>query len=351
LFTPQVLDNLAAALRTSIKMKLGEGDFVFEPTATWEKLPPDIRLGEVAAVGVDKDDRIYVFNRGEHPVVVLSRAGDFIRSWGEEVFPHPHGLHIGPDHTLWLTDDGSHCVRQCSPEGKVLRTIGIPGTTAGYMSGKPFCMCTHTALSPKGEVYVADGYGNACVHKFSPDGRLIRTWGRSGSGPGEFNIVHNVVCDVDGWVYVVDRENHRIQVFDGDGRYETQWNNLHRPCGLFMTPGPQRRCFVPELPPTLPVNRAAPNLGPRIAVLDAQGRRVASIGDCVPGTGFGQFIAPHDIAFDSKGDLYVADVAVSTWNQCFPDKPMPTLKTLHKLRHLRPQAAASAETAQTALPK
>src|ERR1035438_847988 len=88
-----------------------------------------------------------------------------------------------------------------------------------------------------GDIYVSDGYGNARVHRYSPDGRLLLSWGGSGTDPGEFNIAHNITCDADGWVYVADRENHRIQVFDGNGKYETQWNNLFRPCGLFMPPG------------------------------------------------------------------------------------------------------------------
>src|SRR5262249_44624302 len=92
----------------------------------------------------------------------------------------------------------------------------------------------HTPNSPAGELYVSDGYGNSRVHKYAPNGKLLLSWGGPGTDPGEFNIAHNISCDADGWVYVADRENHRVQVFDGNGKYETQWNNLHRPCGLFM---------------------------------------------------------------------------------------------------------------------
>ena len=105
------------------------------------------------------------------------------------------------------------------------------------MSGKPFHRCTHTALSPRGEIYVTDGYGNARVHKYSPDGKLLLSWGEPGTDPGQFNIVHNIVTDAEGWVYVADRENHRVQVFDGNGKYETQWINMHRPCGLYCCRG------------------------------------------------------------------------------------------------------------------
>jgi DNA-binding beta-propeller fold protein YncE len=227
-------------------------------------------------------------------------------------------------------------VRQCTPEGRVLLTLGIPGRPSGYMSGRPFHRCTHTALSPQGDIYVSDGYGNACVHKFAPDGRHLTSWGAPGSDPGEFNIVHNIVCDAEGWVYVADRENHRIQVFDGSGRYETQWNNLHRPCGLFMTGGHCPVCFVGELGPVMAVNRDMPNLGPRVSILDRTGRRLGRLGGRHAGLGPAEFIAPHGLAVDSQGDLYVGEVAWTQWPALYPGRPVPTdLRSLHKFRRMR----------------
>ena len=187
-------------------------------------------------------------------MVVLDREGNFITSWGEGLFNRAHGLHIDADDNLYCTDDGDHTVRKCSTDGKVLLTIGIPNKPAPFMSGEPFHRCTHTALSPKGEIYVSDGYGNACVHKYTPDGKLIKTWGEPGTDPGQFNIVHNIATDADGWVYVADRENHRVQVFDGNGKYETQWNNLHRPCALHCCGGKQPNFIIGELGPGMPVN-------------------------------------------------------------------------------------------------
>ena len=215
-------------------VQLGSGEYTFEVDENWAKVPEEITLGDCAAVGVDRQNRVYAFNRGEHPVAVFDAEGNLLRSWGEGVFHRPHGVHMGPDDTIWLTDDGDHTVRKCTLEGKVLMTLGVPGEPKPYMSGEPFHRCTHTALSPKGEIYVSDGYGNARIHKYTPDGKLLMSWGEPGTGEGEFNIVHNICCDADGWVYVADRENHRVQVFDGNGKYETQWNNLHRPCGLYM---------------------------------------------------------------------------------------------------------------------
>ena len=261
---------------------LGSGDYIYEPVEDWAKLPPGWSFKEIGGVGVDRKDNVYVFNRGEHPVIVFDRDGNFLRAWGEGMFPRAHGVFVAPDETLWLTDDADHTVRQCTPEGKILLTLGTPGKPAPYMSGEPFHRCTHTAMAPNGDIYVSDGYGNARVHNYAPDGRLLMSWGGSGTDPGEFNIAHNITCDADGWVYVADRENHRIQVFDGNGRYETQWNNLHRPCGIFMPPGKCPICYVGELGPVQPVNRDAPNLGPRVTIVDNTGKRLSRLGGLPP---------------------------------------------------------------------
>ncbi len=243
---------------------VGSGDFKYRIIENWAKLPDGWSFKEVAAVGVDSKDNVYAFGRGEHPIMVFDRDGKFLRSWGEGQYPRAHGVHMGPDDSIYLTDDGGHFVRKCRLEdGKVLLEIGVPGKPAPYMSGEPFHRCTHTALSPKGEIYVSDGYGNARVHKYAPDGKLLMSWGEPGTDPGQFNIVHNICTDADGWVYVADRENHRVQVFDGNGKYEAQWNNLHRPCGLHMAYTRNPVCYIGELGPGMAVNRNSPNLGPR----------------------------------------------------------------------------------------
>jgi outer membrane protein assembly factor BamB len=260
-----------AAFREETTMAeiVGTGDFKYRIIENWAKLPDGWSFKEVAAVGIDAKDNVYAFTRGEHPIMVFDRDGNFLRSWGEGQYPRAHGVHMGPDDSIYLTDDGGHFVRKCSLDGKVLLELGIPGKPAEYMSGEPFHRCTHTALSPKGEIYVSDGYGNARVHKYSPDGKLLMSWGGPGTNPGEFNIVHNICTDADGWVYVADRENHRVQVFDGNGKYETQWNNLHRPCGLYMDYTRHPVCYIGELGPSMGVNLKSPNLGPRVSIVVA----------------------------------------------------------------------------------
>ncbi len=315
---------------------LGTGEHRYRVVENFAKLPDGWQLTDVASVAVDSKDRVYVFNRGAHPMVVLDREGNFLRSWGEGLFCRAHGLHIDANDNLYCTDDGDHTVRKCTTDGKVLLTIGIPAKPAPFMSGEPFHRCTHTALSPKGEIY-----GNARVHKYTPDGKLIKSWGEPGTDPGQFNIVHNIATDADGWVYVADRENHRVQVFNGEGKYETQWNNLHRPCALCCCGGGKNPTFViGELGPGMAVNRKVPNLGPRLSIVDAKGKRIARLGgEEGPGVASGKFLAPHGIALDSKGDIYVGEVGITDWKTSFPDEEVPATvratRCLQKLERVR----------------
>jgi DNA-binding beta-propeller fold protein YncE len=311
---------------------LGEGKFRYRSASAdrnWGELPQGWRFGDVAAVGVDRHDQVYVFSRSEHPVTVFDRDGKFLRSFGEGDFTRPHGVHMGPDDSIYLTDDGDHTVRKYSLDGKLLLKLGVSGKPAPFMSGLPFHRCTHTALAPNGDIYVSDGYGNARVHRHSPDGKLIASWGEPGTGPGQFNIVHNICCDADGWVYVADRENHRIQVFDGNGRYETSWHNLYRPCGLCLCCG---RFYVGELAPGREFsNRTWPNLGPRVSILDDKGQLLARLGDYGGPDRPSAFIAPHGVAVDSQGAIYVAELSFSVAGKKAAENCDRDLVSLQKL--------------------
>jgi len=313
---------------------LGQGEHRYRVEEGWGKLPDGWSFKEVAAVGTDRNDNVYVFNRGEHPMIVFDRDGNFLRSWGEDLFDRAHGVFMAPDDTIFLTDDGNHTVRRCTLDGKVLLELGTRGKPAPFMSGQPFCRCTHTALTPKGEILVSDGYGNAKVHKYSPDGKYMFSWGECGRGPGEFNLPHNIVCDPEGWVYVADRESHRIQVFDSNGKYETEWTNVHRPSALFMTHGKCPLCYVGEIGPYLNSNKGFPNLGPRVSILDKTGKVLARLGFEKDGYGQkpGQFTSPHGIAVDSRGDIYVGEVAYSSWPSIHGNEPRPAnLRSFQKL--------------------
>ena len=137
--------------------------------------------------------------------------------------------------------------------------------------------------------------------------------------------MHNIVTDAEGWVYVADRENHRVQVFDGNGKYETQWVNMHRPCGLYCCRGKQPLQFIiGELGPGMRVNRNVPNIGPRLSIVNKQGGLIARLGgQAGPGLEVGKFIAPHGIAVDSRGDIYVGEVSYTDFPTLVPGHADP----------------------------
>jgi DNA-binding beta-propeller fold protein YncE len=313
---------------------VGSGDFTYD-IESFGRLPAGMTMFKVAGVAVDKDDNVYAFARGgSAPIVIFDRKGDFLGSWGVGEFVNPHALHIGRDNLLYCTDDMNHVVRKYTLEGKLLLTIGVPGQGTPRYSGKPFSRCTHTALSPENDIYVSDGYWNASVHKYSQEGKHILSWGSSGIEPGEFNIAHNICCDDAGWVYVADRENHRIQVFNGKGTFEGEWSQVHRPCGLTVEMPENGLCFVAELGPAYePTNGQSPNLGPRVSVLAKDGTVVARIDNDPSAPPITQYFTPHCICTDSAGSIYVAD-PMGTWPARFPNEPIPqgpgSLKKLTK---------------------
>jgi DNA-binding beta-propeller fold protein YncE len=300
-------------------------DFGYEARDDWAQLPKGWSWTEVAGVAIDSRDCIFVFNRGEHPVLVFNRDGSFLRSWGEGMFVRPHGITIAPDDTVYCVDDLDHTVRKFTPNGSLLLTLGTSGqpsdtgaTSIDYRTiqrvGPPFHFPTNLAISPTGELYISDGYGNARVHKFSPDGRLLHSWGEPGSGPGQFHVPHGIAVDRDRTVYVADRENCRIQLFSRDGEYLTEWADIARPCQIALSS--TGSCYVAELgfragmwPGTSAPSADSP--GGRLSVFNKRGELLARWGGgenpCAPG----DFFAPHDVCIDTHGDIYVAEVVMS----------------------------------------
>ena len=311
---------------------LGSGNLIFEPVEGWEKLPDGWSFVDVAGVAVDSRDNVYVFNRGEHPVVVFDREGNFLRSWGEGIFTQrTHGIHVAPDDSVYCVDDALHTIQKFTPEGRLLTTLGTPTQPSPIWRGQPFNRPTHVAVSPAtGDLYISDGYGNCRIHKFSPDGRHILSWGEPGIDPGQFIRPHNVVIDTDDNIYIADRENHRIQVFDSNGRFLTMWNNIHRPDGICLDA--EGNFFVGELNGMTGME-GCPGLGHRVSIYNLKGDLLSRFGDPEEGEGPAQFIAPHGVAVDSRGDLYVGDVSFTIRGQHMD--PPRELKSLRKFARKR----------------
>ena len=165
------------------------------------------------------------------------------------------------------------------------------------------------------------------IHKYSPDGNLIESWGAPGTGEGEFNIIHNISTDRNGYIYVCDRENHRVQVFNKNGIFEAAWSNVHRPCAIYIDA--EQKVYVAELGYGNNVSKDVPNIGPRISVLDQTGKVLERIGNMGYGFDTGQFAAPHGLCLDSNLSIYVAEVART--NMSHYTTPPDTLRSFQKL--------------------
>jgi DNA-binding beta-propeller fold protein YncE len=314
------------------KIVLGENNFQYLADGLdWGNLPEGWTYKEATAVAIDSRDRVFVFNRGTCPMIIFDQTGEIVDTWGEGIFSNPHGVTIGPDDEVFCVDNGDSTVRKFTSGGRLLMTIGVPNKPSNPMSGDPFARPTHVAVDSRdGNFYVADGYSNARVHKYAPNGKLLFSWGESGTGPGQFNIVHNVIVDKDGWVYVADRENHRIQVFNSDGKYETQWVNMSRAAALCIgVLDGDEVIYVGEYFAGIGSNDIGTDLGPRVTIMDTRGAILARLGHESYGEQVGRFYSPHGIAVDSQENIYVAEVSWSDYGSRM--RPPRELRSLQKL--------------------
>jgi len=300
-------------------------EFGYVADDKWAKLPRGITWPEVAGVAVDSRDRVFVFNRGEHPVIVFDRDGNVLSMWGEGQFTRPHGITIGRDDAVYCTDDLGHTVQKFTADGLLLMTLGTPGSPSDtgatsidfrtiQYSGPPFHYPTNVAIGDNGDLFISDGYGNARVHQFSADGELLQSWGEPGKGRGQFHVPHGIAIDAAGYVWVADRENSRIQIFTRTGDFAFEWTDVARPSQVFIHGNGD--VYVAELgfiagmwPGT--TAPSPDSTGGRVSIFDGNGKLKARWGGgrnpCAPG----DFFAPHDICVDSHGDIYVAEV---TWS-------------------------------------
>ena len=263
----------------------------FEVVPHWPQLPDGYKFGQVSAVAPDGHGEVFVFHRGDHPIVVFNRDGKFLRSFGDGLIARAHGLRFDASGNVWITDVGNHTVRKFTHDGKLVLTLGKEGQAGD--TPEQFNQPADVAFGPHGDLFVADGYGNSRVVKFSSEGKFIKTWGKKGSGDGELNLVHAVVVDAHGTVYVGDRENNRVQVFDSDGKFLGKWTDSGTPFGLFLDSHHQHFLL-------------ADGNAHRCAVLDPHGKVLETWGS--QGKDSGQFDLPHSISMDSDGAVYVTEI-------------------------------------------
>ncbi len=280
---------------------VGTGKYTYDVDEDWAKLPEGWEMPAAAVYG-DSKDRVYCFNRDpDHPICIFDRDGNLVSSWGAGLISFAHAIYLDKEDNVWLVDRNKHQVFKYTNDGKLLMTIGDEGSRSDTgvaqddyssttwssvtHSGAPFNMPAGIAVNDAGEIFIADGYANARVHKFTSDGKLIMSWGDPGSGDGQFNLPHGVWIDSQGRVLVSDRENDRVQVFTQDGKFVSSWpTKLIGPALMYVDD--EDIVYIPE------------HNGGMVSVLNLEGDRLAQWGDI-------KYRSCHGIWVDSHKDLYV----------------------------------------------
>jgi DNA-binding beta-propeller fold protein YncE len=197
--------------------------------------------GQVISAYPDAHGNVWVFHRTDPPILEFDRSGKLVKSFGAGMFVQPHGLTVDDDGNIWVTDQsakdgkGQQAIK-FSPDGKVLMTLGKAGIAGS--GNDTFNGPCDVAVAANGDIFVADGLGgetNARVVKFSKDGKFLKAWGKKGAGPGEFDTLHRLAMDSKGRLFVADRGNNRIQIFDQEGNFIAQWRQFGRPSGIFIS--------------------------------------------------------------------------------------------------------------------
>ena len=259
-------------------------------------VPAGINMGAAAAVAFDSKGHLFVLSRGTQPLTEFDADGKFIRSFGEGLFTRSHGLRIDAAGNIWATDVGAHVVYKLNPQGQVLLTLGTKGqkgewNAATHLLNEP----NDLAIGRNGDIFIVQGHtpgamGDPRVLKFDKNGAFIKSWGGKGKEPGKFDVAHGIAIDPKGLLWVADRENQRIEVFDADGKFIRELKYAGLPCSLAI--GNQYIYMVN-------------GFAGQLLRLDLQGKVLAATGK--PGTGVGEFGEAHFIAVSPKGEIYVAD--------------------------------------------
>jgi hypothetical protein len=289
---------------------------VYEVDPNWPQRPGDVETGETPGVAVDKEDNVYVFVRAKPPVQVYSADGKFLRAWGGDFVGKAHHIKIDPnDGNIWIADVASHVVRKCTPEGKVLLTLGTPGQRG--IDAKHLNLPCDMAISPAGDVFVADGYGNSRVVHFDKDGKFVKAWGSMGVGPRQFSIVHAIAMDSRGRLYVADRNNIRVQIYSQEGELLDSWKDILVPWGFWITDQDEVWvCGSSPMPwithakyPTAPLG--CPPKDQLFMRFDTTGklRQLWTVPKGEDGNEKpGELNWLHAIALDSRGNIYAGDI-------------------------------------------
>ncbi len=278
---------------------------------TWPQKPDQFKWAQMPGIAVDAKDQVYIFTRSQPAVQIYRTDGAFVRGWEMEDFAGAHFIRIDPAGNIWIANITSHVVRKYSPEGKVLLTLGEAGRTGADQGhfNKP----TDMAILPSGDIFVSDGYGNRRIVHFDANGKYIKEWGQDGAEPGQFALPHSIVADSKDRLYVADRENARIQVFDTKGKLLAVWADRITPWGLWLTKNQElwacgSSCAKKEGTSEWNVLPPPDQILMKLSLKGEVLLRVPLVKTPAPPGKPGQLDWVHGIAIDSQDNFYLGDI-------------------------------------------
>jgi DNA-binding beta-propeller fold protein YncE len=297
-------DRPPAELAAELAQKHQSGPpLPYHLVANWPDLPKGYNFGESSGVDVDKQDNVWIANRGAWPIMEFDRAGKFLQSWNEDTvrltpsFNHgtgSHGIRVDPDGNIWVVDVDGHLIHKYNTEGRRLMVLGTrQGIASNNDSQVGFNRPTNLWFLPNHHFYVSDGYGNSRIIEFDANGVYVRHWGTHGTADGQFNLPHAVTVDSKGLVYVADRANSRVQVFDATGKFITKWTDVGQPWAIYYV-AKENAIYMCD------------GLYNRISKLNLEGKVLGVMSSW--GKAPGKLDFAHDIAVDSQGSIYVAEI-------------------------------------------
>jgi len=288
----------AVAALVTVFAAIGSGvtagaTYQYQQADHWAQLPDGEKWGTMTAVDVDARGTVYALQRGDPAkVMVFDATGKFLRSWGEGMFEQAHGLRVDRQGNVWVTDRASHQVLKFSSEGKVLMALGKKGVAGDNNSTDALNGPSDIVIAPNGDLFVSDGEStNTRVVHYSKDGKFLKFWGTKGAGPGQLDVPHSIAMDSKGWLYVANRANKRIEVFDSDGKYLDQITNAGTPYGLCMTKD-DVLYVVDGTQGKLPSED--------LTIIDTTDKSILGH--------FDGLLGPHMVSVNARGDIYVAEV-------------------------------------------
>jgi NHL repeat len=282
----------------------------YDVVSSWPARPKHLTWGAIAGIAISPSDQIWTFNRGAVPVQVYTAEGALVRSWGEGQFREPHQVRFDREGFVWLVDSGQHVVKKFTPEGKLLLTLGTPdepGADSTHLN-RP----TDVAITPTGQIFVADGYGNNRIVHFNDHGQFVGTWGSLGSAPGQFSLPHSIAVDSRGRLFVADRNNARVQVFNQAGQFLDEWRDLLVPWHIVINE--RDEIYVCGSSPMrwskIPIPGLIVGIPPKdqlIMIFTGDGRLV-QLFTFPKGQHSGELDWVHGLAVDRRGNLYLGDI-------------------------------------------